>query len=120
MHDDLPYDIGPENSFMSFTARELELLRRACAAADREAKLQAVIDEKGYMLKGSTGQDVLNQAVGELRQVESQIARLVSQIDTGSEGTAPTMKQQRAEKAANGRWLDHCRREAERREVAGA
>jgi len=105
---------------LELSATEYELLRRACAAADREAALQAVIDEKGYLIPGSKDQDVLNPAVGELRLVEAQLARLLSQIDMDDNGSkAPTMSQQRASKAANVRWMGHREREAQRAELAG-
>lgn len=98
MWDALPDDLR-------FSAREQEVLRRACAQADREAELQKVIEEKGYMIEGSTGQDVLNPAVGELRHVEAALTGLLSRISLeDTEGKPMTPSQERAKKAATARW----------------
>lgn len=103
---------------LRFSAKELELLRRACSLADREAALAGLIEQDGMMTKGSTGQMVLHPAVAELRHVESALTSLLTRISTeDSEGKPLTMKQQRARTAADARWGAHRATEERRMRV---
>lgn len=111
MHADLDDEL-------EFAATELELLRRVCALADREAALTALIERDGMTTKGSTGQTVLHPAVAELRHVESALTSLLPRVSTeDSAGRPLTMKQQRAKVAADARWGAHREREEQRMRV---
>jgi hypothetical protein len=112
MHEDLADD-------QEFSAKELELLRRACQLADREAGLQKIIDRDGLMTTGSTGQVVLHPAAQELRQVETALCGLLARIsteDTGGEVATP--RQERAAKAGRARWAKHNVQKLERERLA--
>jgi P27 family predicted phage terminase small subunit len=113
LHDALPDDLR-------FSARELELLQRACQLADREAALKAVIKKDGLMTTGSMGQAVLHPAAMELRQVEQTLCGLLVKVSTeDTAGEVPTPRQERAVKAAKARWGAHNQAKARREAATG-
>jgi hypothetical protein len=101
MHAALPADLR-------FSAKELEVLRRACSLADREQQLKAAVKRDGLMTVGSTGQPALHPAMVELRQVEAALVRtlgMISTSDTAGKPVTPTVE--RASAAATARWAAH-------------
>jgi P27 family predicted phage terminase small subunit len=90
---------------LRFSAKELELLRRACALADREAELRKIVNRDGLTTTGSMGQVVLHPAAQELRMVETALCGLVARISTeDTAGEVATPRQQRASHAARAKW----------------
>src|SRR5690349_2709344 len=72
------------------TDREAELLLLAARQADDVARLETAIRKHGTMVRGSTGQVVLNPAVGEARQGRMAIGRLLAQLNLqGDEDEVP-------------------------------
>jgi hypothetical protein len=103
-----------------FARQELEILARACALADREAKLRSILDHDGFTTRGSRGQVVLHPAVSELRLVEGALLGLLLKLDlsdTTGEIISPTVA--RARKAATTRWNREHDELAAKREAAG-
>lgn len=95
-------------STLRFSAKELELLRRACQLADREAALRKLVDRDGLTTSGSMGQVVLHPAAQELRMVETALCGLVARISTeDTAGEVASPRQQRASHAAHAKWARH-------------
>lgn len=89
-----------------YDARELKDLEAAAVLTDRLEQLNDAIDQDGLMVKGSTGQRVLNPAVVEARQVSAAISRHlglieIPNLETGKTETAATVRGRHAAKA---RW----------------
>jgi hypothetical protein len=109
-----PADLGPRGSAfwtasqtdLEFDTRETALLLEVCRTLDTIDALATSVQLDGVMLVGSQGQQVLNAAVGELRQQQAAYARLVTQLNLdGAEGVP--MKSPRAASAsltARRRW----------------
>jgi hypothetical protein len=110
-----PKGIGPRGSAfwieaqtsLEFDARETALLLEVCRTLDTIDALAAAVQADGVMLTGSQGQQVLNGAVGELRQQQAAYARLVTQLNLeGAEAGVP-MRSPRSASAsltARRRW----------------
>lgn len=95
---------------------ELDVLARACTLADVAAALSLSIDETGVVVLGSKGQPVVAGAVGELRQTQLAIGRLVGSLklpalDEASLSVTESMVTLRARKAARSRWNQQRARE---------
>lgn len=80
--------------------REEALLALASAQAADIERLEADIAANGVRVKGRSG-EVLNQAVGEVRQARVALARLLGQVDI-PESESPASLHGR--KAAEARW----------------
>ncbi|MGV9795562.1 P27 family phage terminase small subunit [Gordonia sp. NPDC003422] len=91
-------------------ARELEVLRQACATADDLARIEQVLGSvDNLVVKGSQGQPVSHPMLSEARACRSQIASLVARLDLDVSAAAvlPKVKGPRsvqARRAANVRW----------------
>jgi len=94
-------------SELEFDARETDLLIEICRTLDTIDLLAAAVARDGLMLVGSQGQQVLNAAVGELRQQQAAYARLCAQLNMESAEAATPMRSPRAASAsatAKRRW----------------
>lgn len=96
---------------MILDARELAVLRQACATADDLARIEselAVVDR--LVVKGSQGQPVSHPMLAEARACRAQIAALLARLDLDppAEEAAPKVKgaprSVQARRAANARW----------------
>jgi hypothetical protein len=87
------------NRELILDSREQATLERACRLADRAAELDDLIRSDGLMVPGSTGQQRLNPALSEQRQLQATIGRLLALIKP-----PPAPAQQRAHRAASRRW----------------
>jgi len=94
-----------------FDPHETEVLLEVCRTLDVIERLAAVVDRDGVMTVGSTGQPVVNGAVGELRQQQAAAARLLAQLnlDAVELGQVLTARQASARAAAQKRWRDQKR-----------
>lgn len=94
-----------------FDIHESEVLLEACRGLDMIDRIAKAVESDGVMLKGSQGQPVLNGAVGELRQQQAAVARLLSQLnlDAAEVGQVLTAKQVQAKAAAQSRWRERKR-----------
>ena len=94
-----------------FDIHEAEVLLEACRGLDMVDTLAAAVAADGVMVVGSQGQPVLNAAVGELRQQQAAVARLLSQLnlDSAEVGQILTAKQAQARAAAQARWRERKR-----------
>ncbi|WP_017793446.1 hypothetical protein [Leucobacter salsicius] len=91
-----------------FDIHEAEVLLEACRGMDMIDSLAAAVAADGVMTRGSQGQPVLNAAVGELRQQQASVARLLSQLnlDAAEVGQVLSAKQAQARAAAQARWRE--------------
>lgn len=110
---DVPAELGTagaafwlqQQSESEFDSRESALLIEACRTLDRIAALDAVIEEDGLMIIGSTGQKVLHPAVAELRQQQASFGRLLGSIEWEDEEQAKErFRHNRAKAGATARW----------------
>jgi phage terminase small subunit len=84
--------------------REVAILTLAARQSDDLTRLEA-IKQDGAMVKGSTGQPVVNPAITEARQARLAIGRLLGQLALPDEDEqARTEPGQRGQKAARARW----------------
>ena len=83
-------------------AREVDLLGRACAAADGLTDLEAVLKRDGVTV-AARGGVALHPAVAEIRQQRALILRLLGAIEL-SDPKGGSLSSQRARKAAESRW----------------
>jgi hypothetical protein len=83
--------------------RDLEVLARAAACADRISKLQKAINADGVVLNTEHGPR-LHPAAGELRQLETAMVRHLAQIDLEPDAARQTAKSRGARAAAHARW----------------
>ncbi|MBE4716763.1 P27 family phage terminase small subunit [Pseudarthrobacter sp. AB1] len=88
---------------------ELEVLKEACRTLDEIDALKAAADEHGPMVKGSTGQLVVNPALLEVRQARAAFERMVKALALPSEDDEHQTAAERsisedASKAAQARW----------------
>lgn len=89
------------------SAVERELLAEACRVADTLETLRAVIAAEGATSTGSKGQRVVHPAVGEARQQQLVLGRLLGQLDLPDEEdgqVVPSSASLRGRKAAEARW----------------
>jgi hypothetical protein len=85
--------------------REQTILALAARQMDQVASLERLVKKNGLMVKGSTGQPVLNPAIAEARQGRLAIGKLLGQLALpDEEGKPSTERQARARRAAESRW----------------
>lgn len=122
-----PDDLGPAGAALwrsivetyELARHETEMLRSACRHRDIIDRLESLLND-GLMTTGSTGQQRLHPAVGELRQARIALSRLLLDlglpIDSGDDGPvkldSPASKKARAAAKA--------RHDRERRRVVHA
>jgi P27 family predicted phage terminase small subunit len=88
-------------------AIDLELLAQACAIKDRIAALDAVVKRDGVTSRGSKGQKIVHPAVGEIRQQQLALSRLLTALgieDGSPEVQADSPATIQARKAAAARY----------------
>ena len=98
------------NDLLEFDSHEVQLLIEVCRTLDTIDALAESIDLDGVMIEGSQGQQVLNQAVGELRQQQQSFARLVAMLNLGDVANGAGILSAAsvgASQAANARWAKH-------------
>ena len=98
------------NDLLEFDSHEVQLLVEVCRTLDTIDALAESIDLDGVMIEGSQGQQVLNQAVGELRQQQQSFARLVAMLNLGDVANGAGILSAAsvgASQAANARWAKH-------------
>lgn len=100
--------------------RELALLRLAAEAEDRIGQLEAVVDETGVMVVGSTGQPVVHGAVPEARLQRVLIRQLLAGLNLDGEPVAVSQGSLRARHAAEARWNRRDELEQRRARARGA
>ncbi|WP_427129326.1 hypothetical protein [Pseudarthrobacter sp. S9] len=88
---------------------ELEVLKEAARTLDEIDALKASADEHGPMVKGSTGQLVVNPALLEVRQARAAFERMVKALalpseDEGQGSAAERRISEDARMAAQVRW----------------
>lgn len=98
------------------TTGERELLHEACRAMDQIDALAAAVARDGHTIAGSQGQTVLHPAIGEARQQQITLSRLLAALELPTEddehaGTVidPQAAQisAKASRAAQARWKRH-------------
>lgn len=96
-------------AFEDIDETEFELLVETCRTLDVIDQLEEAIDRDGLMLKGSTGQTVVNPAVAEARAQRQTLHRLLGALAIPDEGgaTLATVETLRARQAADARWQGH-------------
>lgn len=93
-------------SEFEFDTKESELLLESCRVLDLIDQLQVAVEQGGAMIPGSKGQDVVNPAIGELRQQQVTFARLSALLRLpADEAAAERFRLARAHAGAEGRWL---------------
>ncbi|MGV3733483.1 MAG: hypothetical protein ACO1N6_08795 [Microcella sp.] len=88
-------------------AHELELLAEACRALDVITELAAIIAREGVTASGSMGQPVVHPAVGELRQQQQALAKMLTILNVPPLDDAAGIEsplQTRGRLAAQSRW----------------
>lgn len=94
-----------------FDEREVAILTMAARQADDVARLETAIKKQGTMVRGSTGQPVVNPAVTEARQGRLAINRLLGELSIPDEEEQPrTAAGRRGQHAAQTRWDEIGRR----------
>lgn len=97
--------VGDDDATWELDGRERLILENAARQADLNAKLEAVIEEDGIVVAGSTGQRRLNAAATELRQGRVAVGKLLGELALpGEDGRVATARQKRARGAAEVRW----------------
>jgi hypothetical protein len=81
--------------------REQALLDLAASQAGDVAAAEADIAERGYLVDGSRGQQVLNPSIAEVRQSRLALGKLLGQLDL-PESTSDAVRT--ARRAAERRW----------------
>jgi uncharacterized protein with von Willebrand factor type A (vWA) domain len=81
--------------------REEAILDLAARQARDVERAEADIEERGYLVPGSRGQNVLNPSIAEARQGHLALGKLLGQLDL-PESTRDAVKTARA--AAEARW----------------
>lgn len=89
-----------------FDKHEENMLAEICRVLDVIEALVDSIASHGVMVEGSQGQPVLNSAVSELRQQQTNFARLLPLLNLGDAENARVLSltESRARRAANVRW----------------
>lgn len=86
-----------------FRPDELLWLETACRATDRLGVMDAELSALGYMLTGSTGQDVVNPLVAEIRATEAHRDNALKRLGIPDEGgSVVEVNQNRS--AGQSRW----------------
>lgn len=88
---------------------ELNLLEEACRTLDDLDRLQAVVEELGTVVTGSTGQPVINAALTEARGQRVILHRLIAalQLPAADGKPVPAASSARGSTAARARWRGH-------------
>lgn len=96
--------------------RESAVLDLACRQADVVAALEAAAEESGVMVKGSTGQMVVNPAVVEARQGRLAVDRLIGKIvlPEPEKAEGHTSATEMGRRAARARWSADGKRRSRR------
>jgi hypothetical protein len=81
--------------------REEAILDLAARQAADVARAEAEIEDRGYLVSGSRGQEVINPSVAEVRQSRLALGTLLGQLDL-PESTADVTRS--ARNAAEARW----------------
>jgi hypothetical protein len=102
-----------------FAPRELALVELSVRTADNIADLEAALAAGGMVVVGSKGQPRLNGVAQELRMARLALAKLLGDLrlpdeDEGVGEQPMTMRQRRAQHAAQTRWAPHNRKKARR------
>jgi hypothetical protein len=89
-----------------FDKHEENMLAEVCRVLDVIEALIESIASHGVMVEGSQGQPVLNSAVSELRQQQTNFARMLPLLNLGEADSARVLSltESRAKRAANARW----------------
>jgi phage terminase small subunit len=88
----------------TFGPDEVKTLELACSAWDRVVFMRRELGEApSFMVEGAAGQRVLHPLVGELRQTEAHVSRMLAALKiAGADGGDPPVNQNRA--AGQSRW----------------
>lgn len=86
-----------------FRPDELLWLETACRASDRLVVMDSELAALGYMSKGSTGQDVVNPLVAEIRATEAHRDNALKRLGIPDEGDESVAVNQNRE-AGKSRW----------------
>lgn len=93
---------------LEFSPAESVIVLEACRVVNRIDALDEAIAENGTMVSGSAGQLVVNPAIGEQRQQQAGLARLLTQLqlDVAADGGVATVTaiSAAAKRAAEARW----------------
>jgi len=88
-----------------FEPHEQAMLEVACRQADDVAALEHLIAEQGLTVLGSTGQQRLNPAIGEVRQGRLALGKLLGALALPDEADRPlTAASRQAQRAGRARW----------------
>lgn len=93
---------------IAFEPHELRLLADACKVADLIAKLDQAAEDSPLVVKGSTGQPVINPVIAEARVQRGLLAKLLKDLripaTEEAEQEAAQSRSEKARKAAKARW----------------
>lgn len=89
-----------------YDEHEMQLIQEACRVLDTIDELTAAVDHDGVMIEGSTGQMVLHPAIGERRQQQITLSRLLSLLQLGNDDEISLERETtlKARRAAEARW----------------
>lgn len=91
-----------------FEPHGLRLLTDACRVADLIAKLDQAAEDSPLVVKGSTGQPVINPVIAEARVQRGLLAKLLKDLNIPAteeaEQEAAQSRSEKARKAAKARW----------------
>ncbi len=93
-------------SEVEFSDVETAILTEICSILDTIDALELAVETEGVMVTGSQGQLVVNPAIGEKRQQQATLARLIPALHLDEEASATARKYtQRARSGAAARWM---------------
>lgn len=104
---------NPEDTHWVFNTSELDTLRRACLLEDVAERLRAELKDSTLTVRGSQGQPTANALIGELRQTQLAVHRLLLSLGVPGledvENDDKSLKTGRfssetGQKAAHSRW----------------
>lgn len=87
-----------------FRPDELVWLETACRATDRIEIMDAELRSLGYMLTGSTGQDVVNPLVAEVRATEAHRDNALKRLALPDEVAGSVVAVNQNREAGKSRW----------------
>ncbi|MEX2274905.1 MAG: hypothetical protein WEA10_05000 [Actinomycetota bacterium] len=88
---------------ITYRPDEYAVLAQACKLLDTIATLQAAVDGAPLTVTGSTGQQVINPLLIELRLTRAELTRQLARIDVPTEEDEET-RSTKARRSANARW----------------
>ena len=102
-------DLGAEmwDSYVKeyeFRPDELRWLETACRATDRLEVMDSELSALGYMLTGSTGQDVVNPLVAEIRATEAHRDNALKRLGIPDDVGAAVTNFNQHRSAAQSKW----------------